>query len=273
MSNFLASIGAGAPCRITVGTSDLVVVDRCRGSLSREEWLHTLIAQAIHRSESMGQQAAPILGSIQPPTPKSDTVAHVLAIGSFDIAVSFPEKLEAFRDVMLEKRFHWDEPNRRWLRTVQPYLNRDDILVEVACKLLIAGIIVKVGDASLHARITSGAYDHEHTRWVNRTEKGFFLISWAKDEDFRTEAMRLPLAFYKKPVVLIRSRYFAEVQDFAEMFDFRFSREADLLIEEALAQRDAMITVQLEAKARVKRPKKKLPVVIGEVVVPDALKD
>jgi hypothetical protein len=267
--SFLHTIGVGEPVTFTLRSETLMVVDRCRGALSREDWIVRLITAAGREVP-----AAPVaqIEVLRPERTVTEVPAHVDRLGTADIVVSLPEFREDFVALMKALRFHWDKPAHRWVRTIPTYIDRDDCIVDAGCRLLLAGFVVAIPDPVLRARMAGGDYVPEHTRWISRSRANGFVILWSREESFGREARRLPGAYSRSYVVYIRPEHFADVLDFAEIHDFRFTPEAAELVAEARIAREHAATVRLEAPPKARRKRKALPPVTP-AVVPDALKD
>ena len=171
-----------------------------------------------------------------PETPRTTTVA-TLTMTAKTVAISFPERHDAFREIVKSRFFQWDYGTSRWQHTINPVRHGEprDRAIEMACRLLSARFSVEAAD-ELHAAILSGAYTPEHTRWVTAYSGDhyheWFKLIWHRPDDLYRAAMRLAGARYASPAVAVPGNSFNEVLDFADRYDFRLAAEAELLIAE-----------------------------------------
>lgn len=192
--------------------------------------------------------------TLRPPQPVTEQVAELTITGNL-LCLKFREHNEAFRQLARELCFRWNEREMRRERKITATTGAaEDRLIEAAYKLLGAGFIVDVPDGIDAERVMSGDYQDEHTRWVMaRTSgkyQGWFSISWAYGEEYYHKAKALPGSRYSKPNVVVPAEWFAEVEDFAALYDFRFSAGAAKLLTEAKAKRLQMVRVELRPRAQ-----------------------
>ena len=108
----------------------------------------------------------------------------------------------------------------------------------------------------------NGIFKPEHTRWIGLITKGGhegkLLLTWAgRDDELYRKARSLPRSRWDKGVV-VEVQYYKEIEDFAELYGFRFSPGARAKIDE--------YKEQLRNAIRVK------PVKIDDVKPVDGLK-
>jgi hypothetical protein len=167
-------------------------------------------------------------------SPRTTTVA-VIAKTAKAVTISFPERNDAFREIVKSRRFQWDYPSSRWIRHIDPAMHGEtrDRAIEMACRLLAGRFNVEAPD-DFQAAIVAGAYTPEHTRWIVAYSgdhlHDWFRLIWNRPDDLYKAAMRLAGARYAPPHVAVPADSFNEVLDFAERYDFRLTAEAESLV-------------------------------------------
>lgn len=145
------------------------------------------------------------------------------------------EKNEDFRQIVKELGYRWNRPCwERKLRATNGTI--EDRVAELGNKLLNAGFPVMILDKKAREKAISGNFEQEHTRWVyarmDDEYKGWLSIEWqGYNNDLYKTARKLPGSRWNKGV-LVKVEYYKEIEDFAELYDFRFSEGATKLIEE-----------------------------------------
>jgi hypothetical protein len=145
------------------------------------------------------------------------------------------EKNEDFRQIVKELGYRWNKPCwERELRATNGTI--EDRVAELGNKLLNAGFPVMILDKKAREKAISGNFEQEHTRWVDARMddeyKGWLSIEWqGYNNDLYKTARKLPGSRWNKGV-LVKVEYYKEIEDFAELYDFRFSEGATKLIEE-----------------------------------------
>lgn len=191
--------------------------------------------------------------TLRPPQPITEQIAELSIVGNL-LCLKFREHNEAFRQLARELCFRWNEREMRRERKITATAGAaEDRLIEAAYKLLGAGFIVDLPDGIDAERVMAGDYADEHTRWVMARTSGkyqdWFSISWAYGEEYYLKAKALPGSRYSKPNVVVPAEWFAEVEDFAGLYDFRFSAGAEKLLADAKAKRLQMVRVELRPRA------------------------
>ena len=191
--------------------------------------------------------------TLRPPQPITEQIAELSIVGNL-LCLKFREHNEAFRQLARELCFRWNEREMRRERKITATAGAaEDRLIEAAYKLLGAGFIVDLPDGIDAERVMAGDYADEHTRWVMARTSGkyqdWFSISWAYGEEYYLKAKALPGSRYSKPNVVVHAEWFAEVEDFAGLYDFRFSAGAEKLLADAKAKRLQMVRVELRPRA------------------------
>jgi len=185
--------------------------------------------------------------TVRPESPVTETVAEIRILEDV-LEIRFPERRDDFRElVKSELKMVWSDGWKRRIGLKQGKI--EDRAAEAGNKLLYAGYPIRIFDAELREKAISADYKPECTRWIMaRSEgkyKGWFMISWSRDEDLYRRAKAITGAKYEKPNVVVSPEHFAEVLDFAEMYKFEISDGARGVIKAAEEVRDNSIIASI----------------------------
>jgi len=195
------------------------------------------------------KRAALVEATIRPETPVSELAAEISLNGN-TISIIFPEQREDFKEIV-KKSLGYTWSNGCWQRVPSKFAGSPvERLVEVGHTLLSHGFLVRVFDEELRARIVAGTFEPEHTRWItNKTDgtyTGWLSIRWSKQEDYYAVARKLPNSKYNAPHVVVPPVQFAQVLDFAELYDFKLSNGAQEAVRIAREDEESMLVVTKE---------------------------
>lgn len=204
---------------------------------------------------------------VRPEEPVTESPATIRVVESV-VEAHLPEKRDDFREIVRRLGLEWGDG--RWYRKLIARNGAPgDRAAELAHHLLAAGFIVKIADGEIRSKVIAANYEPEHTRWVNTVRDdhaeypGWLYILWGKDDDLYAAARKVKGSKYLKPGVIVPPRHFAEVLDFAEMYDFRLLPPAQRAVEQAKKEFDSELVV------RVSEPEK--PASITVTGTPDKL--
>lgn len=146
-----------------------------------------------------------------------------------NILIAKCEKNEVARKIFKELKLNF---NGRWERTIKETNGPiEDRIAELGNKLLNAGFRVCILDENIRNKAINADYECECTRWIKAT-KDKLVIRWENyDSELYNKAKSLPGAYWKDGRMLIGVCHYKEVQDFAELLEFKFTIAALNLIE------------------------------------------
>ena len=186
----------------------------------------------------------------------------VILVTETDVKIK-SEKNDTIIKLVKERGYHWDYWNKTWVKQITARTGTaTERAAEIGNKLLNAGFPILIEDPQIRDKAINGIYEPEHTRWICLIAKGKhegkLRITWAgKDDELYQKARSLPRSRWDKGVV-VEVQYYKEIEDFAELYGFRFSPGARAKIDE--------YKEQLRNAIRVK------PVKIDDVKPADGLK-
>lgn len=190
----------------------------------------------------------------RPPHPITNSIARVSLASDGRPQVYFPERLDAFRDVVKRLRYEWQ--GVYWVkRDNVPPEQANDRLAELARDLLAAGFCVKADTAVVGAAV-SGAF-HEEPRRTIRADGELYRVWWGYYEDCEDAVRLLPGARWAMGTwrtVLVPAEQYEAVLDFAQQFSFAVMPCALALAEEARAEMEGAIVVSVQKGEPITSP-------------------
>lgn len=144
---------------------------------------------------------------------------------------AYYEKNECFRGVVKALNYKWN--NGCWSRKIsETNGNYQDRAAELANKLLNSGFTVSIQDEIIREKAVNGDYEQECNRWIKRREDTNKLaINWeGKNDALYSTSKKLPGARWSSPSMLVDVSHYIEVEEFAEMYGFKFTKKATDLI-------------------------------------------
>jgi hypothetical protein len=150
---------------------------------------------------------------------------------------------------------------------------------ELGNKLLNAGFPVVILDKEIRENAINAKYEPEHTRWIYHRISGeykdWFAIEWSEDnKDLYESAREITRSRWSKPAVVVDPKFYSQVEDFANMYGFRFTRAAQGVLDKAKAIHDSAITVKpAEPKEEEKKNGLKDILKSSKEVLPDLMDD
>ncbi len=213
---------------------------------------------------------------VYPERAKSKLIAsiHYSETGVF---VTRDYERDSFNETVRHFDYHWSSVARVWERRIKPEFTGQaiDRAAEIGRELLAAGFPVAFPNGPCLRLALDGSYVPEQTRWVMAATGGkyvgWFVLSWARREDFYAKARQLHGSRYDSPSVVVPPESFEEIEDFADQHDFRLSAGARRVIEEQRRLRMEALVVNIEPKpARAPRPAKETTYGVDRELLDDA---
>jgi hypothetical protein len=169
-----------------------------------------------------------------------------------EVSVIF-ERNDTFRELVKGLGYAWIDG--RWRRVINVKTGTaTDRAAELGNKLLNAGFPISILDADTRRKAIEADYEPECDRWVFARTKGdytgWLAIQWQGQDDRLYQAARkLPRSKWNSGSVVVKPEYFQEVEEFAQMFGFKFSDGAIRMISEAKSIKEsAKVIVPAESK-------------------------
>lgn len=163
------------------------------------------------------------------------------------------EKNEDFRRIVKSLGYNWDTKQGVWekVMTIKTGSYKDRA-AELGNKLLNEGFPVVITDEEIREKAIIGEYENECFNWINFNDigskkyKNKFLISWG---DFNTKlyeiSKKMSSAIWSSNLscMVVKLEHFEEVEEFARLYNFKFTDKAKKAIEEFKNQLNDIKTV------------------------------
>lgn len=170
-------------------------------------------------------------------------VAAEITIKNNAIHVEF-EKNETFRKLVKELGYAWN--GSAWEKKITETTgSAEERAAELGNKLLNAGFPICIYDEEVRQNAIDGNFEPECTRWIlHRKDTTKLAITWKEyDTSLYQKARTLPGAKWHKGAMLVDVAHYLEVEEFAELYRFKFSQAAKQLIDEHKAQLEKALYV------------------------------
>lgn len=191
--------------------------------------------------------------TVFPKEPITNAVAEI-TIKNNAIHVEF-EKNETFRKLVKELGYTWN--GSAWEKKITETTgSAEERAAELGNKLLNAGFPICIYDEEVRQNAIDGNFEPECTRWVlRRKDTDKLAITWkGYDTSLYQKARTLPGARWDKGSMLVDVAHHLEVEEFAELYGFRFTTAARRLIDE---YKDAVNKIQIVNPAKVEETPQK----------------
>lgn len=209
--------------------------------------------------------------SLFPEERKTDAVAEIHIVESGVSVTS--EWHESFPPLLRSLNYRWD--GKQWHRLIDETTgSAEDRAAELGNRLLNAGFPIRIFDEKVRQMAVDGTFVPEQKRWILKVKgEERFAISWTDGSDLYRKARSLPGSRWARPYVLVSVEHASEVEEFAELYGFRFGREALRMIER---HRRALENAEVVQPAQVEEEETKdglKDLLEAEVDVIDDLRD
>lgn len=209
--------------------------------------------------------------TVFPEERETNAIAEI-RFDSESVSVSF-ERNEVFRQLVRGLGYRWD--GSRWERSITFKTgSAEDRAAELGNRLLNAGFPIRIYDEAVRQMAIKGTFDPEYKRWVSKlVDEDRFALSWSDGTDLYKKARSLPGSRWDRPFVTVSVEHYPEVEEFAELYGFKFSTGALEMIEQFKKALEHAEVVR-PAEVANKKPKDGLKELLeSEVDVIDDLRD
>ncbi len=151
-----------------------------------------------------------------------------------DIQLKFHKDYD-FIDIVKDGGYRWN--GNSWYRKLSATTGSyKDRVAEIGNVLLNNGYPVMILDEGIRNNAINGIFEEECTRWiyarVSGKYKGCFAIMWrGRNNNLYEKARSLPGSRWDSAVI-VKVEHYKEVEEFAELYGFKFTEGAKKLIDE-----------------------------------------
>jgi hypothetical protein len=179
--------------------------------------------------------------TVYPENRITDAVVEII-VQTDKISIVF-EKNEEFRSIVKSLGYKWDD---RWVKKITETTGTvEERAAELGNKLLNAGFPICIFDENIRERAVNGTYKPECKRWIyHRKDTNYLAINWTDRSDIYEKVRSLPGSKWDNPSVLVRVEHFEEIEDFASLYGFRFTKAAQNLIEQQKERLEKAVVVK-----------------------------
>ena len=229
------------------------------------------------RLEKLVEEEIKIEATIYPEDATTDAIAKI-KIDKNLVSVAF-EKNEKFKELVKNLGYKWQGYDRRWEKEIcETTGSAEERAAELGNKLLNEGFPVRILDSNVREAAVNGVYEPECSRWIYaRTGgdfKGWLSVNWQEwNDDLYKIARTLPGSKWSRPSVVVKPEHFVEVEEFASLYGFKFTKAALKLIDTAKkVKENAQIVVPIQKEEVIEEDGLKA-ILESEIGVLDDLKD
>lgn len=163
--------------------------------------------------------------------PEDNVTNGVVEIEINDTKVSaLFEKNDEFREIVRGLGFEW---NGVWeKKIVETTGTAEERAAELGNKLLNAGFPICIYDEKVRNRAIHGEFEPECKRWIYMYKGEALSIKWSGfDSSLYQKARSLPSSKWMDSSMVVKIDHYKLVEEFAELYGFKFTRKAQELIE------------------------------------------
>jgi hypothetical protein len=191
------------------------------------------------------ERSARIEATVRPENVVCEQAAE-LVIQDQIISVRLPEAHDVFKRIV--KALGYNYESYWWNRKITPRAGSvEDRAIELGQMLLSRGFPILVLDADLRAKIVSGTFEPEQTRWILKfvagNYAGWLCIQWGTNEDYYEVARKITGSCYARPNVAVPPVQFQQIEDFAERYSFQIGSSAQEALQQAREDKAKMLVV------------------------------
>jgi len=142
------------------------------------------------------------------------------------------EKNDIFRAIMNKLGYAW---SGQWEKSITETTGpAEERAAELGNHLLNAGFTVSIMDQDIRKNAIAANFEPECKRWIYKRETSDLAAKWPKgeQEEIYANIRKIPTSRWDRPYVLVDVSHYEEVEDFAEIYGFKFTMAARKMIDE-----------------------------------------
>ncbi|MFE7151643.1 hypothetical protein, partial [Heyndrickxia sporothermodurans] len=172
-----------------------------------------------------------------------------------DLVSVFFEKNEDFRKIIKGLGYVWSGSS--WGKKIEETTGAaKERAAELGNALLNAGFPIMILEEKILRNAIEGNFEPECTNWIyRRIGKDLLAINWKGYNDkLYQKARSLPGAKWDSPSVVVNVAHYNEVEEFADLYNFKFTEDAKKLINE---YKEQIQKVEVVKPAKVEKEEQK----------------
>lgn len=188
------------------------------------------------------QEAMNDAATIAEPQEKTHEGIVDICVGDTRVSAEY-RKNDDFMAIVKGLDYHWDRDLSAWFLPMGVTTgSAEERAAELGNKLLNAGFSIRIQNPETLQNAIHGNYEPRTSRWIMlRTDEEYFTIVWGCKDDLYRQIMSLPGAKYHGSNVTVPSNEYETIIDFAERYDFKFSKGAAAFIKRMKAGTEVVV--------------------------------
>ena len=176
------------------------------------------------------------------------------------------------KSICKANHYIWSPHSVAWYRNINTRVSGtiDDRKIELANKILNAGYIIRIDDPTLKEKIINGEYTAEHRRWIGECEGKLIVVFDFKDHPEINNAFNgIKGCMWERNIKCLQlpAEMYLQVQDLAEIYDFKYNDKALELIERVKSSlEDSIADVKAGIEKKYKSRKQSIDEVYNELI-------
>ncbi|WP_300924884.1 hypothetical protein [uncultured Clostridium sp.] len=146
------------------------------------------------------------------------------------IEVSY-ENNEEFKNLVRKLGYRWNF--KFWVREISETTGSyEDRAAELGNKLLNEGFVVSIQEKEIREKAVNGEFEKECKRWIYaRSNKKLAIVWKGRSDSLYNASRKIPSARWEDRAMTVNVSKYKELEEFAEMYDFRFTKASRRLID------------------------------------------
>lgn len=203
------------------------------------------------KTDEINQKEIESENVIKPTEVKHDGIAKVDYNTTDNTIIAEYEKDETFIKIVKSLNFKWQSGT--WRRKINEYTGTfQDRMAELGNELLKNGFIVSIIDEEAKEKAINGTYKQECNRWIQVDEDKLAIKWYENNSNIYNASRKLPSTKWKSNIkaTVIDVSHFKEVEEFAEMYGFEYSKAAIKLIDSYKKKIEGLSEVEVISKEK-----------------------
>lgn len=176
------------------------------------------------------------------------------------------------KSICKANHYIWSPHSVAWYRNINTRVSGtiDDRKIELANKILKAGYIIRIDNPTLKEKIINGEYTAEHRRWIGECEGKLIVVFDFKDHPEINKAFNgIKGCVWERNIKCLQlpAEMYLQVQDLAEIYDFKYNDKALELIERVKSSlEDSIADVKAGIEKKYTSRKQSIDEVYNELI-------
>ena len=217
----------------------------------REKRVESVVTEALRSIRDKEKNESPRgLDATEESTvyPENQTTKDVAEINESDGKVELKSaKNDTIIKTVKSLGYEWNQSNKKWFLKLDATTgNPLDRIAEVGNALLNAGVPVLIFNEEARQKAISGDFEGVHPYWIcHSTSTGDLVVKWKIkiSEELFHRIKALPGSRYDNGRFRLSPKYYDEIRDFASLYNFSLSKDAEEILNKVEEEDKARIRV------------------------------